>query len=347
MLSIEWISLNDSERWQAVVESFEQSDIYYHHGYAESFALVSEGEPFLVYYTGNSFRACNVVQLRSILGTALFDLTSPYGYGGWIVQGNSSPEGILQFLEDYQRSCQEREIVSEVIRTHPNSCDIALLNPWYQQQDVGPIVNIDLSQEDLWANVPSKSKNVIRKAEKLGVEIIWGGSEVLSPKDFKQIYDETMGRAQAGDFYFFPLSFHDMFDERLKGAFSYFKAELDGELLCAALITHNNSTMNYHLSGSSSSARGIPAMNLLIYKAMEWGAANGFKTFNLGGGVGTKEDSLFKFKKSFTKADPVTFSLLTKVFDEQVYAELVNSRIENANLDTESNYFPKYRAPLI
>ena len=243
-------------------------------------------------------------------------------------------------FSEYQNSCIERKIVSEVIRTHPSVSQIELLEVSYTRREIGSIVNVDLQCEDLWQQVPSKSRNVIRKAEKLGVEVKFGDSSLIPAECFKEIYDATMARANAAPFYFFPLDFHKEFSELMAD----FTAELDGNLLCAAIITHTNGMMNYHLSGTSDSCRGIPAMNLLLYTAMKWGAEKGFRIFNLGGGVGAKEDSLFKFKKSFTKSPSESFSLLTKVFDEDVYNELAHAHKNRRDGLIDKSFFPIYRA---
>lgn len=347
MQSIEWIPLSKKAKWDLVVRGFNNADIYYKHGYAKSFSRITEGEPFLLYFDNGSFKACNVVILRLIPETEYYDLTSVYGYGGWIFEGATRAQYLLDLFSEYQNSCIERKIVSEVIRTHPNASRVELLEVSYTRCEIGSIVNVDLQCEDLWQQIPSKSRNVIRKAEKLGVEIKFGDSSLISAERFKEIYDATMARANAAAFYFFPLDFHKEFSELMADEFSYFTAELDGNLLCAAIITHTNGMMNYHLSGTSDSARGIPAMNLLLYTAMKFGAKNGYKSFNLGGGVGAKEDSLFKFKKSFSKSEPRSFSLLTKVFDKSIYHLLEQARINSNDAILQDDFFPKYRAPIV
>lgn len=61
--------------------------------------------------------------------------------------------------------------------------------------------------------------------------------------------------------------------------------------------------MNYHLSGSIWEYANLAPTNLLLYEAALWGCANGCKTLYLGGGVGSGEDSLFKFKKAFYRLE--------------------------------------------
>jgi len=99
--------------------------------------------------------------------------------------------------------------------------------------------------------------------------------------------------------------------------------------------------MNYHLSGSLREYNSLAPTNLLLYKAALWGSEHGMKTLYLGGGVGSGEDSLFKFKRSFYKGEELHhFHIGRKVFDPDVYQELTMIRGESiANV----NYFPVYR----
>ena len=46
---------------------------------------------------------------------------------------------------------------------------------------------------------------------------------------------------------------------------------------------------------------------VLLYKAALWGCEHGMKILYLGGGVGSGEDSLFKFKRAFYKGDDLLF----------------------------------------
>lgn len=105
-------------------------------------------------------------------------------------------------------------------------------------------------------------------------------------------------------------------------------------MLCA------NGMMNYHLSGSVGEYSYLAPTNLLLYEAALWGCANGCNTLYLGGGVGSGEDSLFKFKKSFYRKDDLPqFFIGKKVFDQEKYDMLLNLRGT-----VDSNFFPKYRA---
>ena len=101
-----------------------------------------------------------------------------------------------------------------------------------------------------------------------------------------------------------------------------------------------NGYMNYHLSGSLREYQHLAPSNLLLFKAALWGCRNGYNSLHMGGGVGSKEDSLFKFKSAFNRNEVKQFSVGKKIFLSDVYEKL--SRMKHPN--TEMDFFPKYRA---
>lgn len=67
--------------------------------------------------------------------------------------------------------------------------------------------------------------------------------------------------------------------------------------------------MHYHLSGSDLVYRHLAPSNLLWYEAACRGHQQGFKTLHLGGGLGSGEDNLYKFKKAFNPTSQNQFSI--------------------------------------
>ena len=91
--------------------------------------------------------------------------------------------------------------------------------------------------------------------------------------------------------------------------------------------------------------RNLAPSNLLLYKAALWGHEQGFKTFHLGGGVGSGEDNLYKFKAAFNRNSDYQFSIGKEIFDQEKYNDLVAKRVSrDKDFNKESTYFPLYRA---
>ena len=97
---------------------------------------------------------------------------------------------------------------------------------------------------------------------------------------------------------------------------------------------------NYHLSGSLREYQNLAPTNLLLYRVAVWGYKNGYKSLHLGGGVGSREDSLYKFKSAFNRKETKQFAIGKKIFLKDVYDEL--SAMKNSDLN--ENFFPVYRA---
>ena len=112
-----------------------------------------------------------------------------------------------------------------------------------------------------------------------------------------------------------------------------------------SIMIFANGRLNYHLSGSDIEYRNLAPSNLLLYKTALWGCEHGFRTFHLGGGVGSGEDNLYKFKAAFNKVSDYQFSIGKQVFDQQLYDELVGLRRRSDEaFDETSQYFPLYRS---
>ncbi len=339
-------TLKQAEKWDAIVRSFASYDIYYLSGYVKAFQIHGDGEPLLFYFEGEETRALNVVMKRDIakenhfknrlLENAIFDLATPYGYGGWLIEG----EAVDTLFREYEEWCQNNKIVSEFVRFHPILENHLPVRERYEVIPLGETITMELSSpEIIWANLTSKNRNVIRKAQKNGVRIYNGRSPKLYRK-FQSIYNETMDKDHAEGYYYFGEAFYSSILEDLAQNAQIFYASLNGEMIAASIMLAANGRMNYHLSGSVRESAHLAPTNLLLYEAALWGHANGYKTLYLGGGVGSGEDNLFKFKKAFCRGNErKRFHIGKKVIDEKVYKELTDMR---GDLPKEG-YFPRYR----
>lgn len=352
---IEVIHLEQSDRWDDIVKSFHCHDIYYHSGYTKAFKLHGDGEPVLFYFTDGEYRAICVMMKRDIaleprLASANltqgehFDLITPYGYGGFLFDNDEVTEdSILCLKEELNLLLKSEKIVSAFFRFHPMLHNAAYHTKLMDVIDLGKTIALDLSSpEIIWQNITSKNRNVIRKAEKMGVEIKHGkGMHLLSK--FKEIYDETMRHDDAEQYYFFPIEFYESIDKDLNGNYEIFYAECDGRIIASSIMIFAGDRMNYHLSGSILEYRKLAPSNLLLYKAALWGYEQGYKTLHLGGGVGSDEDNLYKFKAAFNRKSNYQFSIGKLIADENLYKEYAGLRSDH-EFNPESKFFPLYRS---
>lgn len=340
-------TLDQSEQWDAVVRSFAEYDTYWLSGYVKAFKIHGDGEPLLFYFESDETRGINVVMKRDIAEdkhfvgkikkNTLFDFATPYGYGGWLIEG----ETVDKLFSQYEKWCLNNSVVSEFVRFHPVVKNHTLVANHYEVIQLGETVTLDLSTpEVIWANITSKNRNMIRKAQKNGIEIQRGKFSELY-EAFREIYNATMDKDNADPYYYFGKEFYQSVREDLKDNAQVFYAVHDNTVIAASIMLTANGKMNYHLSGSVREYANLAPTNLLLYEAACWGSANGCKTLYLGGGVGSGEDSLFKFKKAFYRGDDLNrFYIGRKIFNQEKYNQLVDMRVELP----EGGYFPKYRA---
>jgi hypothetical protein len=337
------------ERWDAVVCSFKDYDVYYLSGYVKAFQIHGDGEPYLFYYEGERVRGINVVMKRDISMDACFtgkveentwfDFVTPYGYGGWLIEcdGDSS-----ELFDCYQSWCQKHNVVSEFVRYHPVLENHKYSDFFYDVQAIGLTIAMDLnSPEIIWNNLTSKNRNMIRKAQKSGIVIYNGRYPEIFGK-FREIYNRTMDKNGAEAYYYFKPEFYQSLMMGLPQEVQVFYAELDGKVIAASIMLASNGKLNYHLSGSLREYQNLAPMNLLLYTAALWGSCNGCKTLHLGGGVGSSEDSLYKFKCAFYRGEPCEFHIGRKIYMKEKYQELVGMR-DQSEIEN-SGFFPKYRA---
>lgn len=344
-MSLTVYSLEQAEQWDAIVRSFKDYDTYWLSGYVKAFQIHGDGEPLLFFYNDASTRGINVVMKRDIAKDdrfkgkldegELFDFSTPYGYGGWIIEG----ELVERLFEEYQKWAEANNIISEFVRFHPMVKNHISSQLFYDVIQLGKVIHMDLSsQEVIWKNITSKNRNMIRKAVKNNIKIYNGRFPEIYEK-FRLIYNKTMDKDNAEKYYYFGEQFYKSILEDLSGNAQVFWAEKDGSIIAASIILTANGRMNYHLSGSLKEFSSLAPTNLLLYEAALWGAANGCKSLYLGGGVGSEEDSLFKFKRAFYKGDLNRFYIGKKIYDQEKYNELLRMR-----KTASGNYFPGYRA---
>lgn len=351
MLSI--ITLDESDKWDSIVKSFSNYDVYYLSGYTKAFKLHGDGEPKLIYYHDEEIRAINVVMIRDIamdkkfndeLETgSLFDIITPYGYGGFVIEGAPSDSNLRKLNEEYSDYCRAENIISEFVRFHPVLQNSKINSEIYEVIDLGKTITMDLiSKEQIWNDLSSKNRNVIRKARKSGVEIYWGRNPELIDA-FIPLYNSTMNKDDATDYYYFDNEFYKSVLEDFRYNSLIFYALYGQKIISMSMILFGNENMHYHLSASDREHQSLAATNLLLYEAACWGFENGYKSFHLGGGLGSKEDSLFKFKKAFNKNSKTYFSIGKKIFDQEKYDVLKNIREKESNKTSRDGFFPSYR----
>lgn len=351
---IDVLGLDKAQEWDKLVRRYPDHDVYYLSGYTRAFSRHGDGAPRLFHYKDGGNEAVCVLMVRDVAedprfrgrlapGT-VFDAVTPYGYGGFIFMREPDAPTLARLKDELRGALRGAGIISAFFRFHPLAANAEYSRPLMEVTDLGLTVAMDLSDEEtIWANITSKNRNMIRKAQKSGITITHSDDRALF-EDFRRIYNATMERDGAEPYYYFAPSFYDEIAAGLPGHWQMFSAVKDGAPVAMSIMLGANSQMGYHLSGSLAECRSLAPTNLLLYEAALWGSRHGYRTLHLGGGVGSGQDNLYKFKAAFYRGAGHRFSIGRLITDPDAYRRLVQIRRADPAFDASSRYFPLYRA---
>lgn len=345
------ISLNDKV-WNSIVKSFPDYDVYYLQEYVSAFRHAGDGNPYLIYYSGDKMRLCYPVFKSDISQSSEFakvlekgryyDIATPYGYGGPLVRRYSESE-MRSFFSMLKTHADEYGVISQFIRFHPLFGNEKFFANYCDLRRIKKTVFIDTAdQETVLANLESRCRGAIQKARQSGIKVRIDNSD-HAKAEFVRLYLETMNRLGTMPYYFFNDDFFNDLFLNMAGQYNLFCAVLDEKIISAAVILNCNQNMHYHLSGWDGAFYQFSPNNLLLYTAASWGAENGYKKFHLGGGI-EEDDSLFQFKKSFNKNGQLDYYVGCSIFDEKTFHSLVKLRTDlDPDFNPDNNCMIQYR----
>lgn len=327
-------TLADSISWNEKMSFCQPSDIYSTAEYYSLFENNGDGKAFCFCYEENKSMALYPFLKNSVNQNNLcqeekniFDIQGAYGYNG-VICNSYHTEFINYFYKAFDNYCKENNIISEFTRFHPllenQKFSLNHMQIVFDRDTV--VLDLSKSYEYIWNNeYTSKNRNMIRKAEKLGYicEILFNPSKT-DIDNFIEIYIANMRAVGAESFYFFNESFfNDTFEVLKEQVYLFNIRNKTGKLLCSAIVFKYNDFTHYHLSGRSKDADNS-VNNYLLDQVIRFSIKSGAKQFHLGGGRSTcAEDSLLKFKMSFSKTTK-PFFIGKRVHDQEVYDKLVN-----------------------
>lgn len=310
------------EDWDDILSLFseEQQDVYYTKKYVGLYESSEKKALCIVCYESDKILLMPYLRGRV---QNYYDFETAYGYGGPISNTDDIEWCKIAFhrIHDY---LLENKYVCGFMRFHP-----LLSNEMFVVEDTECIqviydrhtIAIDTFQneEDIWKNqISSKNRNMIRKAEKNCLEYKTE-YDFASYEEFIALYRSTMKRLSADEFYFFNDKYFCNLRRNLSDCSFLGTVRKDGKLICAAIFLYSKSYGHYHLEGGDREYASLGANNLLLWKSACEMHKLGIKEFHLGGGTtASPEDSLYKFKKAFSKNEKC-FYIGKEIFDITAY----------------------------
>lgn len=335
--------IKDKEEWNNLINSTEDSDFYHSFSYHQISKSIKD-IPILIKYTEENKIIGLPLLLRSIENSDYIDATSVYGYSGPITINIDNNFDFTTYNEELYHFFLEQKIVSVFSRLNPfipfqEKC----LGKLGKIETSGKIVNIDITSDldSQLKNYNKRLKTYINKARRnCSVLNSKSKNDVLT---FINLYYKNMTRVNAKKKYFFSkeyffnlLNNNDFETELLLCVHNKTKKIIGG-----AMFTKKNKIIQYHLSGSDENYLDFYPIRLLIDEMRIMASNENYSFFNLGGGLGGDEDTLFQFKANFSKSFK-PFKLWKYIVNENVYNDLVKLKPINDSKQS-SHFFPSYR----
>jgi serine/alanine adding enzyme len=328
----------DDARWDGLVDAAPTPDVYFRPGYCRAYEAVDDGRAVAV----RTETALFPLTLKELpFGEDGFDAATPYGYGGILPLTESAD--LVTDVRRLRDWCVTNGIVSAFLRLHPLVGGLGDLSEVDGAgiEGHGPTAAIDLARvDDGRLTGMSKGRKADLNVARRELELSWEGGEAALER-FRAVYDRTMTRLGARDYYLFPAEYYRALADGLGDRLGVALALRGEEVVGGALFMADRRFAHYHLSGTTDTGRELKAGTLLVHGGAVWAAQRGCELLHLGGGT-KGADSLYAFKRSFGGRE-LTYSFATLVADRARYDALVARRAEEPD-PPRQDFFPAYRA---
>ena len=341
---IEITGLENTEKWDAIVRSFKNYDVFYLSFYVKDFAKEEKVTHLLFYYDENGKRLINVVMKRDIAEDEhfkgkietgrYFDLVTPYGYGGFL-----SEDGFPDNLYDkYEKFCRDNGFICEFVRFELFTGYEKYYGGEIECRTHNVVRDLQISIDDMFMDFEHKVRKNIKKAVRNELNILVE-QNIEHIDDFLNIYYGTMKRSEAEESFYFSKEFFETLGQ-MKENVVFFYVIYKDKIIAAELVIYGSENAYSYLGGTDNNYFELRPNDFLKFEAIKWLKEKGLKNFVLGGGYGV-DDGIFRYKKSFAPDGIVDFHIGRKIFDKATYQKLIDMREE---VNPESKFFPLYRS---
>lgn len=313
-------------QWEEYIQRLpaEKQDIYWTDAYCHADEILEGGTAKLFVCEENDNLAVYPFIMRKIqnekLGGDYYDIETPYGYGGPVIKSGDA-DFAAAFETAFLEYCEKEHIIAEFIRFHP-----MIKNEHIFKKDIEVLhnritvcLNLEKSIDEIWMHdISTQNRNTIRKCQKNGLTV-----EISEDYDeFLEIYNETMQKVGASDFYFFNQTYY----EQVKNnpAYVLMRVRQGQNTLAAAIFMKYKDYFHYHLSGSRREFLKLAPNNILLWEAIQYAKKNGCRRMHFGGGLtDSEEDPLFRFKKRFSSGS-LDFYIGKRIHNPEIYRKLID-----------------------
>jgi hypothetical protein len=341
------------------------TDIYHSAGFHRCAEASDEGEARLAVVEEHGrglawpYLLRRVAEVPELASWDAVDVTSVYGYPGPVAWGCEPGDAFLaRAWAELVGLWREERVVTAFTRFHPLLRNDLLAVDFRAPGEatgansavtqLGLTVSVDCTIEDEAAEqeYDPQVRRAVARSRRDGFTT-FHDEEWTEFDAFRDLYRATMAHNNAAAYYFFPDAHFERLRAELPGHVHLMITHREGVVVAAGVMLEFGGIVQTYLSASDRGVR--PSPKPLFYDDIRrWARARGNRVFHLGGGRGSKDDSLLQFKARFSNQRH-PFSVGHWILDADLCRELETARAAGpgpgATLDPE--FFPAYRSPLL
>jgi lipid II:glycine glycyltransferase (peptidoglycan interpeptide bridge formation enzyme) len=326
--------ITDNVPWTEALKFFKYSDIYHSFEYVTLDSEKIGGVANLILVNMASGMVGLPVIFRKIPNeTQYIDAVSVYGYNGVLTSPSITSDDFLVGIKKIKEAMAQRNCVSFFNR---ESSFTKYRLP--DSAEIGKVVAVNLMQppEVYEKSLTEGHRQEIRALRKMNYQVI-KSCDLKTVEDFHHVYNKTMMRRGAKTHYLFTVKYFNSllnipsYNIQLRSVYH------DNQMIAGAMFAARGDYIYYMFSGSVLGVSRYPAMKLVLDQVIRENLNTGRKLLHMGGGLGGKEDSLFKFKHGFGKLI-LPFYVTQWILLPEVYHQL------SAGISNTDSFFPKYRS---
>lgn len=218
--------------------------------------------------------------------------------GGPLVVPPGKKDITSKILNKYDSMARRSSLFTEIRNMYDVHDLLDHLGDYSYMGHLDFIINLNQSEDDLWAQIHKPRRKNINKAEKAGVTI----EEIVSQDQIPKFYNlliETYDNVKVplADISLFESSFRHLVP---KGMAKFYLARHEGEYIGArAVLLYRDSIYDWY-AGAAMDALSICPNEYLVWHILKWGIENNYSSFDFGGaGEPEKPYGPREFKRRF------------------------------------------------
>ena len=299
------IQASEHGKWRSALGEFARVDVCHMPEYHQAYSLRFEDARALMWcYRAGDESLCYPFLLSPVIlrgrgnsreVTGYNDISGIYGYSGPL----STTDNSLFLGEAWQHFdswAREQRVVSEFIRFSTYVGNQGWAHPAASVEYNRPVSLALLpdNAETFMAQLNGKTRNMIRKAARSGLQ----AREVDLDRgiaEFRELYDQTMGRNQATEFFMYDDAYYDLLSKLPAGELLLYGVYQGQVMVAAAMGLVHQDMAFYHLGASTLEASRQGGGNLVLFEMASGLIERGVGYFSVGGGRTTAmDDPLFR-----------------------------------------------------